>query len=99
MAHHPTLTLDGVAAYKWYGLAGQVRLESAPRYAAHLLGELSYRRPTRGGAMSARVDREKWDQRLRAIGMKGKLPAVLTEKVIEAACAVPSARATCSLMA
>jgi len=49
--------------------------------------------------MSARVDREKWDQRLRAIGMKGKLPAVLTEKVIEAACAVPSARATCSLMA
>ena len=39
--------------------------------------------------MSARVDREKWEQRLRAIGMKGKLPAVLTEKVIEAAVRSP----------
>lgn len=35
--------------------------------------------------MSNRVDRAKWEERLRALGLNGKLPAGLTERVVEAA--------------
>jgi integrase len=34
--------------------------------------------------MATRIDREGWEQRLRALGIKGKLPAVLTQGVVDA---------------